>query len=279
MVAVKPFEISKSSVMEAYKKVKANNGAAGVDKQGIEDFEKDLKGNLYKIWNRMSSGSYFPPPVKAVPIPKKTGGYRILGVPTVGDRVAQMVVKTRLEQLIEPIFHNDSYGYRSGKSAHQALTVTRQRCWRYDWLLEFDICGLFDNIPHDLLLKALRKHTECKWTLLYIERWLTAPLSKTDGRQLQRDKGTPQGGVISCEMTSYSDQEKLHFSDEKSQARLDKSCLGKGKRPLWEIKKKATDVEVWGELVENCGYQKFMGDSLTPSPISPSTKSSSIRCS
>ena len=197
MSAAKPFEISKISVMEAYKRVKANDGSAGVDGQSIEDFEKDLKGNLYKIWNRMSSGCYFPPPVKAVAIPKKSGGERILGVPTVADRVAQMVVKSHFEPLVEPIFHEDSYGYRPGKSAHQALAITRKRCWRYDWLLEFDIRGLFDNIPHDLLLKALRKHTDCKWTLLYVERWLKAPLQKPDGMLIPRDKGTPQGGVVS----------------------------------------------------------------------------------
>lgn len=197
MKSAKPFEISKHTVMEAYKKVKAKGGAAGVDGEGIEDFEKDLKGNLYKIWNRMSSGSYFPPAVKAVAIPKKSGGERTLGVPTVADRVAQMVVKMHLEPLLEPVFHEDSYGYRPGKSAHQALEVTRRRCWRYDWVLEFDICGLFDNISHELLLKALRKHTACKWTLLYVERWLTAPLQEANGNMRQRDKGTPQGGVIS----------------------------------------------------------------------------------
>lgn len=197
MSAAKPFEISKISVMEAYKRVKANDGAAGVDGESIEDFEKDLKGNLYKIWNRMSSGCYFPPPVKAVAIPKKSGGERILGVPTVADRVAQMVVKSHLEPLVEPIFHQDSYGYRPGKSAHQALEITRKRCWRYDWLLEFDIRGLFDNIPHELLLKALRKNTDCKWTLLYVERWLKAPLQNPDGTLIPRDKGTPQGGVVS----------------------------------------------------------------------------------
>ena len=197
MSTTKPFEISKIAVLEAYKKVKAKDGGAGVDGVIIEDFEKNLKNNLYKIWNRMSSGCYFPPPVKAVPIPKKTGGERILGVPTVADRVAQMIVKEQIEPVVEPVFHENSYGYRPGKSAHQALEITRKRCWRYDWLLEFDICGLFDNISHDLLLKALRKHIECKWILLYVERWLTAPLQKCDGTILQRDKGTPQGGVIS----------------------------------------------------------------------------------
>ena len=171
----KPYAISKWLVYNAYERVKANHGAAGVDGESLRMFEEDLKNNLYKIWNRMSSGSYFPPPVKAVEIPKKSGGVRILGVPTVADRIAQMVVKLTFEPLVEPIFHPDSYGYRPGRSAHDALAQTRQRCWRYDWVLEFDIKGLFDNIPHDLLMKAVHKHTDNPWVLLYIERWLGAP--------------------------------------------------------------------------------------------------------
>lgn len=192
----KPFRIDKRLVYEAYKAVKSNGGAAGVDGQTIEQFEADLKGNLYKIWNRMSSGSYFPPPVRAVPIPKKSGGQRILGVPTVSDRIAQMVVKRLIEPALDSIFRPDSYGYRPGKSALDAVGITRQRCWKYDWVLEFDIKGLFDNLPHELLLKAVRKHVQCKWALLYIERWLTAPLEQ-DGQKIERDRGTPQGGVIS----------------------------------------------------------------------------------
>lgn len=197
MNATKPFTIPKQRVMEAFKAVKANAGAAGVDAQSIEDFEKDLKGNLYKLWNRMSSGSYFPPPVKAVAIPKKNGGERILGVPTVADRVAQMVVKMTFEPAVEPYFLPDSYGYRPGKSALDAIGITRERCWRYDWVLEFDIKGLFDNIDHELLLRAVDKHTECKWVRLYIERWLKAPLQRADGTLIERTRGTPQGGVIS----------------------------------------------------------------------------------
>lgn len=193
----KSFEIPKQLVWEAYLKVKANGGAAGVDEQSIEEFEKDLKGNLYKIWNRMSSGSYFPPPVLGVPIPKKSGGGRMLGIPTVGDRVAQMTVKLWVEPMLEPSFHRDSYGYRPNRSAHQALEVTRRRCWRYDWVVEFDIRGLFDNISHDLLLRALRKHCECKWVLLYVERWLKAPMQNETGNVVERTKGTPQGGVVS----------------------------------------------------------------------------------
>ena len=152
--------------MESYKIVKANKGAAGIDEQTLLDFDQNLKGNLYKIWNRMSSGSYFPPPVKAVPIAKKSGGERILGIPTVGDRIAQMVVKLMFEPKVEPYFHEDSYGYRPNKSALDAIGITRKRCWKYDWLLEFDIKGLFDNIDHDLLMKAVRKHTDNKWVIL-----------------------------------------------------------------------------------------------------------------
>jgi RNA-directed DNA polymerase len=192
----KPFMIEKRQVYEAYKAVKSNKGAAGVDRQTIEQFEADLEGNLYKIWNRMSSGSYFPPPVRAVTIPKKSGGERILGVPTVGDRIAQMVVKQLIEPDLDPIFRPDSYGYRPRKSALDAVGVTRERCWKYDWVLEFDIKGLFDNLPHELLLKAVRKHVKCKWALLYIERWLTAPMEK-EGLLIERTRGTPQGGVIS----------------------------------------------------------------------------------
>lgn len=197
MSATKPFDISKQQVMEAFKAVKANAGAAGVDEQSIEDFEKNLKDNLYKIWNRMSSGSYFPPPVKAVPIPKKNGGERILGVPTVSDRVAQMVVKLTFEPIVESIFLPDSYGYRPRKSALDAVGVTRERCWRYNWVFEWDIKGLFDNIDHELLLRAVKKHTECKWVILYIERWLKAPMQLAEGTLVERTKGTPQGGVVS----------------------------------------------------------------------------------
>jgi group II intron reverse transcriptase/maturase len=194
----KPFNITKKQVYEAYKAVKSNGGGAGVDKETIEQFEADLKGNLYKLWNRMSSGSYFPPPVRAVPIPKKSGGQRILGVPTVADRVAQMVVKQLIEPDLDPVFLADSYGYRPKKSALDAIGVTRERCWKYDWVLEFDIKGLFDNIDHALLLRAVRKHVTCKWALLYIERWLTAPMEQEDGTRVERKRGTPQGRTCSC---------------------------------------------------------------------------------
>jgi len=193
----KPFEISKKLVWQAYLEVKSNGGAAGVDKESIEAFEQNLKDNLYRLWNRLSSGSYFPSPVKAVPIKKKSGGTRILGVPTVSDRIAQTVVKLVLEPMLEPVFDEDSFGYRPGRSALDAIAVTRKRCWYYDWVVEFDIRGLFDNIRHDLLMKAVRRHCDCRWILLYVERWLKAPLRQQDGSLVTRDRGTPQGAVVS----------------------------------------------------------------------------------
>jgi len=193
----KPFSISKQVVWDAFKRVKANGGAAGVDGESIAEFEGDLKKNLYKLWNRMSSGSYFPPPVRTVEIPKDNGGTRPLGIPTVSDRIAQMVVKLYLEPEVEPHFHQDSYGYRPGKSAIEAVGVARQRCWRYGWVLDLDIKGFFDNLDHGLVMRAVGKHTNCKWILLYIERWLKAPAQMADGTLVKRDKGTPQGGVAS----------------------------------------------------------------------------------
>lgn len=197
MSKAKPFSISKRGVFKAYKRVKANKGAAGVDEESIKDFEKNLKGNLYKIWNRMSSGSYFPPPVRAVDISKKDGGQRRLGVPTVSDRIAQMVAKMYFEPTVEPHFHPDSYGYRPGKSAIKAVGVTRKRCWRYAWILDLDIKGFFDNIDHVLMMRAVLKHTRSKWLLLYISRWLKAPIQLEDGSLISREKGSPQGSVIS----------------------------------------------------------------------------------
>jgi group II intron reverse transcriptase/maturase len=197
MTTNKPYDISKNVVLEAYKRVKANKGCAGIDDESIEEFEKDLKNNLYRIWNRMSSGSYFPPAVKAVDIPKKAGGKRTLGIPTVGDRVAQMVVKMYLEPRLEAIFLPESYGYRPGKSALGAVGQARQECWARDYVVEFDIKGLFDNINHELLMKAVDKHVEEGWIKLYISRWLKAPFVAESGKLIDRNSGTPQGGVIS----------------------------------------------------------------------------------
>lgn len=183
--------------MAAWERVKANKGACGIDEQSIADFETNLKGNLYKLWNRMSSGTYFPPPVRAVEIPKSDGGKRLLGIPTVSDRVAQAVVKDYLEPIVEPKFHEDSYGYRPGKSALDAVGVARKRCWRQNWVIDLDIRGFFDNLDHELMMKAIRFHTYEKWIHLYVERWLKAPLQQDDGTLIKRDRGTPQGGVAS----------------------------------------------------------------------------------
>ncbi|MFE7753384.1 group II intron reverse transcriptase/maturase [Streptomyces sp. NPDC057428] len=194
----KPFGISKREVWEAWEKVRANKGAPGVDGCSIEDFEKDLRGNLYKIWNRMSSGSYFPPPVRAVEIPKAHGGgVRILGVPTVADRIAQTVVAARLEARVELKFHQDSYGYRPGRSALDAVERCRERCWKNDWVVDLDIEKFFDSVPWDLVVKAVEANTDAVWVKLYVTRWLKAPLQLPDGTQRQRDRGTPQGSAVS----------------------------------------------------------------------------------
>ena len=194
----KPFAISKWEVQEAYQKVKANRGAPGVDGVALAEFESDLKSNLYKIWNRMSSGSYFPPPVKAVEIPKPHGaGTRILGVPTVADRVAQTVVAARLEKAVEPSFHPDSYGYRPGRSSLDAVAACRKRCWKKDWVIDLDVEKFFDSVRWDLIVKAVEAHTDLPWVVLYVKRWLAAPLQLPDGTLLERDRGTPQGSSVS----------------------------------------------------------------------------------
>ena len=197
MNKTKPFCISKQSVMAAWEKVKANKGAYGIDEESIEDFASNLQGNLYKVWNRMSSGSYFPPPVRGVEISKTDGRKRLLGIPTVMDRVAQGEVKSYLEPIVEPKFDQDSYGYRPGKSSLEAVGVARQRCWSQDWCIDLDIKGFFDNLDHGLMMKAIRHHTEEQWIHLYVERWLKAPVQRADGEQIDRHQGTPQGGVLS----------------------------------------------------------------------------------
>lgn len=197
MPEAKPFDISKHLVWEAYRRVKANRGAAGVDGESLAMFEKDLKGNLYKIWNRMSSGSYFPPPVRLVEIEKAGGGIRPLGIPTVGDRIAQTVVTMVLEPLLEPVFHPNSYGYRPGRSALDAVGVARTRCWRSDWVIDLDIKAFFDSLDWDLLERAVAHHCDLGWVRLYIGRWLRAPVQRPDGTIQQRTKGSPQGAVVS----------------------------------------------------------------------------------
>ena len=216
MGKAKPFDIPKRVVWEAYQRVRANRGAAGVDDQSIEAFDRAVKNNLFKLWNRLSSGSYFPPPVKRVAIKKRQGGSRPLGIPTVSDRIAQGVVKAYLEPELEGHFHPNSYGYRPGKSALEAVGIARQRCWRHDWVLDLDIQAFFDTIPHDLLLRAVRKHTECTWVLLYIERWLTAPVQLENGALEPRERGTPQGSVISPLLANLF----LHYVFDRWMAKL-----------------------------------------------------------
>lgn len=194
----KPFDISKREVWEAWEKVKANKGAPGVDGRSVEGFEADLRNNLYRVWNRMSSGSYFPPPVRAVEIPKPHGGgMRVLGVPTIADRVAQTVVARRLAEKVEPIFHADSYGYRPGRSALDAVAACRTRCWKTDWVIDLDIQKFFDSVPWDLMVKAVEANTDQPWVILYVKRWLSAPLQRPDGTLQPRDRGTPQGSAVS----------------------------------------------------------------------------------
>lgn len=205
------FNISKQMVWDSYLKVKANNGSAGIDRQTMADFNKDLSRNLYKIWNRLSSGSYFPPAVRRVDIPKDNGKTRPLGIPTISDRIAQMVVKDILEPIVDPIFHNDSYGYRPGKSAHDALSKARQRCWRDDWVLDMDIRGFFDAIDHSMMMKAITYFTKDRGVLLYIKRWLEADVMFQDGTVERRTQGTPQGGVISPLLANVF----LHFVFDK----------------------------------------------------------------
>jgi RNA-directed DNA polymerase len=220
MTSTKPYVIAKRAVWEAYQQVEANRGAAGIDEETIAMFEQNLSRNLYKLWNRMSSGSYFPLPVKQVEIPKAKGGTRKLGIPTVSDRVAQTVVKRIIEPILDPIFHQDSYGYRPGKSAKQAVAVTRKRCWQYDWVVEFDIKSAFDQIDHGLLMKAVRSHIKEGWILLYIERWLTAPFETTDGERLPRKRGTPQGGVASPILMNLF----MHYAFDVWMKRINPSC-------------------------------------------------------
>jgi RNA-directed DNA polymerase len=217
----KPFAIPKSMVWEAWRQVKANKGAPGVDGQALEEFEADLRDNLYKIWNRMSSGTWFPPPVRAVEIPKPHGaGVRVLGVPTVADRVAQTVVAMYLEPLVEPRFHPDSYGYRPNKSAHDALAGCRRRCWKFDWIIDLDVQKFFDEVPWDLMVKAVQAVSDCRWVLLYVKRWLAAPLQRPDGTLVERDKGTPQGSAVSPILANLF----MHYAFDRWMARNYPDC-------------------------------------------------------
>ncbi len=194
---VKPFAISKHLIMDAWHKVKSNHGAPGIDRVSIDEFQSNERPNLYKLWNRMSSGSYFPKPVRAVTIPKADGKQRVLGVPNIEDRIAQSAVANLLEKVLEPLFHQDSYGFRPNRGAKDALVVTRKRCWETNWVIDLDIEAFFDNVDHDLMIKALEHHVSDRWILIYVERWLKAPLQLEDGTTIQREKGTPQGAPIS----------------------------------------------------------------------------------
>lgn len=208
----KSIPISRQMIWQAYKKVKANKGSAGVDEVSMEAFDADRSHHLYKLWNRMASGSYFPPPVKEVEIPKKDGKTRKLGIPTIADRVAQMAIKDYLEPRFEAIFSIHSYGYRPNKNAHQALTAVRENCWKYDWVIDLDIKGFFDNICHDKLMKAVHKHVPENWVCMYIQRWLNMPVQMKDGNIKEKQgKGTPQGGVISPLLANLF----LHYAFDK----------------------------------------------------------------
>ena len=209
----KPFAIPKQLVWEAYRRVAANKGAPGVDGQALDEFEADLGNNLYKIWNRMSSGSYFPLPVRAVEIPKPhSPGVRVLGVPTIADRIAQTVAAMFLEPLVEPRFHRDSYGYRPGRSQLDALAACRQRCWKFDWIIDLDVQKFFDTVPWELVVRAVQAVTDCRWVLLYVKRWLAAPLQRPDGTLVQRNKGTPQGGLCAAAQCA----KRMEFDDVRS---------------------------------------------------------------
>jgi len=211
----KSFGIDKRVVWEAWQQVRANQGAPGIDEEAISEFEGNLEGNLYKLWNRLSSGTYMPPPVKAVQIPKKDGGgARTLGVPKVADRVARTVAKLYLEPEVEPTFHSDSYGYRPDRSALDAVGACRERCWKSDWVIDCDLRS-FDSFDHDLMLKAVAAHTKERRVLLYVERWLKAPLDKGDGNLEARDRGTRQGSAISPVLANLY----LHYAFDSWMAR------------------------------------------------------------
>jgi len=217
----KPFDITKQEVWQAYQKVAASKGAAGVDIVGLEEFESGLKNNLYKIWNRMSSGSYFPPPVKAVEIPKAHGaGTRTLGVPTIGDRIAQTVVAARIEAAVEPKFHPDSYGYRPRRSALDAVGKCRERCWGYDWVIDLDVQKFFDTVPWDRIIAAVEANTALPWVNLYVKRWLAAPIQMPDGTLAARDRGTPQGSAVSPVLANLF----MHYAFDRWMAREFPGC-------------------------------------------------------
>jgi RNA-directed DNA polymerase len=219
----KVFEIPKALVWQSYQQVRKNKGAAGCDGQTLKEFDQNRDRNLYKIWNRLSSGSYFPPPVLEKKIPKGDGKERLLGIPTVADRVAQGAVKIHLERILEPEFDEDSYGYRPNKSAHDALESCKRRCWKHSWVLELDIQAFFDCVRHDLILKALKHHQVPRWVMLYCQRWLEAPSVESREQQVlkKRTVGTPQGGVISPLLANLF----LHYAFDKWMRRSNPKVL------------------------------------------------------
>ena len=249
---LKSFEIAKRLVFEAWEKVRANSAAPGVDAVSVDDFAADEVDNLYKLWNRMSSGSYFPGPVRTVEIPKDHGaGVRVLGVANVADRVAQTAAAMLGEEKLEPIFHPDSYRYRPGRSAHDALAVARKRCWNKDWVLDLDVGAFFDSVRHDLLMKAVAHHTDERWVLLYIQRWLKAPMTMRDGTTAPRERGTPQGSPISPPLANLF----MHYAFDKWMDREHSRC---------PFERYTDDVvihcdteqqaqQLWADLVERLG--------------------------
>ncbi len=234
----KSYPITKEQVWEAFKLVKSKGGSAGVDGLTIDDLAKNPEKHLYPVWNRLASGSYFPSAVKRVEIPKGDGKVRQLGIPTVKDRVAQMVITKELENIVEPLFSDNSFGYRPNKSAHQAIEQARTNCWQYAWVIDMDIKGFFDNIDHGLMIRAVRHYTDQKHMITYVKRWLKAPIQLKGGTPIQNtEKGTPQGGVISpllaniflhvvfdkwiekefpdCPFERYADDIVVHVKNEK----------------------------------------------------------------
>lgn len=208
----KPLPISREQVLEAFKKVKSNKGSAGIDKVSLQEFEGRLPDNLYKLWNRLASGSYFPPAVKEKEIKKDNGKVRKLGIPTVADRIAQQVIKDYIEPRLEKGFHESSFGYRPLKSAHQALTCVRENVRKYAWVIDLDITAFFDNVDHEKMMLALDKHVEGRWIKMYVKRWLTAPIATLNGElKAKEGKGTPQGGVISPLLANLY----LHYTFDK----------------------------------------------------------------
>jgi RNA-directed DNA polymerase len=284
MEKTKSFNIPKSLVWNAFKLVKANKGAAGVDGESIAIFEKNLKSNLYKLWNRLSSGSYFPAPVKRVEIPKADGKMRPLGIPTVTDRIAQMAIRLKFEPEVEPYFDKDSYGYRPKKSALDAVGKVRERCWKSDWVLDVDIQGFFDNIDHELLMRAVRKHTTCRWTILYVERWLKAAVQYPDGCIENTSKGTPQGGVISpllanlflhyaldrwvrnkfpdVKFARYADDAVYHCKSRYSAEQLQKSIENRLEECKLKLHPEKTKIVYCKDKDRKHNYQHFMFDFL-----------------